>query len=157
MNVAQDAVDEKVHCVIDMKSSKTTDNASATTSSDPEDTALAARLHDYLRLDVDLAACYARWSRCDPKIFGRQASAFAGIRILRIDPVENLFSFICSSNNNIGRITKMVDALGEHYGRFLGEVGGQRFYTFPEVRDLVDSGRSETLQVHARLCGCLRL
>ena len=34
-----------------------------------------------------------------------------GIRQLRLDPVETLFSFICSSNNNISRISQMVEFL----------------------------------------------
>jgi len=35
--------------------------------------------------------------------------------MLRQDPWENLISFICSSNNNIKRITKMVESLCSHY------------------------------------------
>ncbi|GBE82091.1 N-glycosylase/DNA lyase [Sparassis crispa] len=35
--------------------------------------------------------------------------------MLRQDPFENLISFICSSNNNISRITKMVKSLCQHY------------------------------------------
>lgn len=41
----------------------------------------------------------------------------------RQDPVECLFSFICSSNNNIARITLMLDKLRTTYGKPLLSVG----------------------------------
>ena len=40
----------------------------------------------------------------------------AGARVLRQDPVECLFSFICSSNNHIARIAGMVERLCSTYG-----------------------------------------
>ncbi|KAJ7446827.1 DNA glycosylase [Mycena galericulata] len=71
-------------------------------------------LNDYFQLDVDLQKLYAEWAARD-KVFSSIETRFAGIRILRQDPWENLISFICSSNNNIGRITKMVQNLCSHY------------------------------------------
>lgn len=59
-------------------------------------------LRDYFRLDVDLEKHYNLWSETDP-YFKKSAATFYGIRILNQDLVENLFSFICSSNNNITR------------------------------------------------------
>jgi 3-methyladenine DNA glycosylase/8-oxoguanine DNA glycosylase len=49
---------------------------------------------------------------------------FPGCRLLRQDPVECLFSFLCSSNNNIPRITKMLDALRLHYGSHVADIDG---------------------------------
>ncbi len=39
-----------------------------------------------------------------------------GARVLRQDPVECLFQFICSSNNHISRIHGMVERLCSAYG-----------------------------------------
>ena|SRR2546421_7851153 len=64
-------------------------------------------LHSYLSLDVSLPELYAHWSDVDPH-FKNTALRFAGVRILRQDPWECLVGFICSSNNNIARITQMV-------------------------------------------------
>lgn len=61
-----------------------------------------------------------------------------GIRMLRQDPVENLFSFICSSNNNISRISQMISKLCSHYGDLVGHVEGIPFYTFPHVDKMMD-------------------
>ena len=36
--------------------------------------------------------------------------------MLRQDPLECLFSFICSSNNHISRIHGMVERLASNYG-----------------------------------------
>ena len=64
-------------------------------------------LQSYLSLDVSLPELYAHWSGVDSH-FKSTALRFAGVRILRQDPWECLVGFICSSNNNIARITQMV-------------------------------------------------
>lgn len=102
------------------------------------DTETLEWIGDYFRLDVDLKELYLSWSKRDPVFHGLQ-ERFSGIRILRQDPWENLISyvtfasrlpsydndpivfscprtrFICSSNNNISRISKMVKSLCTNY------------------------------------------
>ncbi|RLN70993.1 hypothetical protein BBJ28_00002493 [Nothophytophthora sp. Chile5] len=79
-------------------------------------------------------------------------SNLRGLRIIRQEPVECLFSFICSSNNNIARIQGMVDNLKVTYGDLLYEedVGDdkppQRFYAFPSVDTLVSKCEETTLR-----------
>ncbi|PIL24206.1 hypothetical protein GSI_13959 [Ganoderma sinense ZZ0214-1] len=73
-----------------------------------------AWIRDYFQLDIDLVNLYRQWSATDP-VFNRIQDRFEGIRMLRQDPFENLISFICSSNNNISRITKMVGSLCRTY------------------------------------------
>jgi len=58
-----------------------------------------------------------------------------GIRQLNLEPVETLFSFICSSNNNISRISQMVNFLATK-GNFIAEIEGERFFEFPTVEQL---------------------
>ena len=53
-------------------------------------------------LKVGLAALYHTWAAADP-LFAEVAEKYPGVRILRQDPVENVFSFICSANNHISR------------------------------------------------------
>lgn len=59
-------------------------------------------LKKYLRSEESLSSLYQHWAACDP-VFEKAAKKFEGVRILRQDPVEMIFSFICSSNNNIAR------------------------------------------------------
>lgn len=61
----------------------------------------------YLNLTTDLSSLYAQWSSVDPN-FKKRAPSFTGVRILKQDPWEALLGFICSSNNNISRISQMV-------------------------------------------------
>lgn len=77
-------------------------DAARTTDADVEDV-----LRDYFQLDVNLTKLYADWSERDA-VFKKRAQSFMGIRILRQPPVENMITFICSSCNNIPRITSMV-------------------------------------------------
>lgn len=72
-------------------------------------------LRDYFQLDTELGPLYEAWSAKDERL-RTIASCLEGVRVLRQDPVECLFSFICSSNNNIARITLMLNRLREAYG-----------------------------------------
>lgn len=96
------------------------------------------RIFDYFYLDVSLTGLYEEWANMDNH-FKKKALPLKGIRMLRIDPVENLFCFICSSNNNIPRITQMVDKMSREFGEYVGELDGQDFFTFPKVKSLVGS------------------
>ena len=69
-----------------------------------------------------------------------------GMRIVRQDPVECLFSFICSSNNNITRIQGMVDKLKATYGDLIYKEGDRHFYAFPSVDTLAAKCDEATLR-----------
>jgi N-glycosylase/DNA lyase len=101
-------------------------------------------LAEYFRLDVSLEQLYENWSKCDEN-FAQISPKFPGVRILRQNPIENLFSFICSSNNNISRISKMVENLCQKYGHKLFDsktIG--TIYSFPDINSLAeDSVESE--------------
>ncbi|KAI0664622.1 DNA glycosylase [Cubamyces menziesii] len=90
-----------------------------------------AWIKDYFQLDIDLVELYRQWSKADP-VFHRLRDRFEGIRMLRQDPFENLISFICSSNNNITRITKMVKSLCLHYSPSLLTLPPPPGSTLPE-------------------------
>lgn len=75
---------------------------------DDDDTELL--LHHYFTLNLNLAALYEQWSENDTN-FRKKAPKFTGIRILSQDAWEALICFICSSNNNIARISQMVSFL----------------------------------------------
>lgn len=63
-------------------------------------------LNQYLQIPkVDLTQFYQDWSKRDPKYFSKVADSLPGVRCLRQDPWDCTISFICSSNNNIKRIT----------------------------------------------------
>ena len=61
----------------------------------------------YLNLEPNLTELYELWSTADFN-FKKRAPKFAGVRILKQDAWEALVGFICSSNNNIIRISQMV-------------------------------------------------
>lgn len=117
------------------------DRAYFKTDGDPEKTKML--LQDYFNLSHDLEALYATWSK-DPH-FKRQAAQFPGIRLLRQDPVETLFAFICSQNNGIGRITKMVQHLKKAYGKEIGTYKDIALYSFPHPCRLAEDGVAEAL------------
>lgn len=90
---------------------------------------------DYFNLSVRLASLYEEWESIESKYLGSSKMAsfsyFPGIRMLRQDPWETVVSFICSSNNNVKRISKMCDALCENYGDFIAEYESVPYYSFP--------------------------
>ena len=71
-----------------------------------------ALVYHYLNLEPNLTELYEQWSKADIN-FKKKAPKFIGVRILKQDAWEALIGFICSSNNNIIRISQMVSLLGE--------------------------------------------
>jgi N-glycosylase/DNA lyase len=102
-------------------------------------------LRDYFQLDINLTSLYESWSLKDPN-FKEVSSRFPGVRVLRQDPVENLISFICSSCNNIPRITSMIDKICISFGQLLttDEEFGD-IYSFPSLESLASEEASITL------------
>ena len=94
-----------------------------------------AFLKDYFQLNVDLESLYKQWSKKD-QLFNKLSLNFGGLRMLRQDPVENLFSFICSQNNHISRISSMVEKLCVNYGNLIATIEGKEFYSFPTISAL---------------------
>ena len=84
--------------------SKTGAAAAAAADSDAAAVAAqdAAALAAYLNLGVALAPLYEEWSSRDAR-FAAVAPRIPGARLLRQDPAECLFQFICSQNNHISR------------------------------------------------------
>ncbi|KAH0452329.1 hypothetical protein IEQ34_019628 [Dendrobium chrysotoxum] len=94
-----------------------------------------AALSDYLNLEISLTAMWRGFSAADPRFDEISRRFDGGARVLRQDPVECVFQFLCSSNNNIARIEKMVGVLSS-FGEYLGSVGGFHFHQFPTLERL---------------------
>ena len=103
-------------------------------------------LREYFQLRLKLADFVEHWSGRDER-FRAIKGYYPGGRLLRQDPVECLFSFVGSSNNNIARIHGMVNTLCRLYGTELrrpseglgqgeDEKLGEKLYTFPTLEQL---------------------
>ncbi|MDD2956117.1 MAG: DNA glycosylase [Oscillospiraceae bacterium] len=82
----------------------------------------------YFDLDRDYAALKARF--CAHPILAKAVDFAPGIRVLRQEPWEALCTFIISQNNNIGRITGIVERLCDAFGEPL--TGGWHAFPSPE-------------------------
>ena len=102
-----------------------TDNGAVFTVKNEEDTAFWL---NYFDSGTDYDAVIRKFS-ADP-ILKAASEENRGIRILRQEPFETLISFIISQNNNIARITGIIDRLCESFGdRITDEYGG--IWSFP--------------------------
>ncbi|KAK6071181.1 n-glycosylase dna lyase [Seiridium cupressi] len=105
-------------------------------------------LRHYFSLKHNAAALYEQWSENDPN-FRKKAPKFTGIRILSQDAWEALIGFICSSNNNISRISQMVHKLCNHYGPLIGHIGDEPYHDFPTPEALA----GKKVEAHLRELG----
>ncbi|KAI6654600.1 hypothetical protein LOD99_996 [Oopsacas minuta] len=101
-------------------------------------------LLDYFRLREDMSSCYEQWSERDER-FRDTHQIITGIRILRQDPVECIFSFICSSANNTLRISQLVLKLAQHFGKEIALFEDVPCHSFPRIEDLSRKGVREKL------------
>lgn len=89
-------------------------------------------LSRYFRLDADLNAIRSRIAACDDR-WEPILAGLPGLRLIRWSaPEECLISFLCTSANNIPRITGMIARLCEAYGEPLRGAGKM----FPTVERL---------------------
>lgn len=65
-----------------------------------------------------------------------------GIRILNQEPWELLISFIISANNNIPRISKIINVLSQTFGEPI-QYEGKTYYSFPGVDKLGTAERDQ--------------
>mmetsp|Transcript_9533 Transcript_9533/g.18830 ORF Transcript_9533/g.18830 Transcript_9533/m.18830 type:complete len:550 (-) Transcript_9533:260-1909(-) len=83
-------------------------------------------LAEYFQLNVDMSRLHKEWAKKCSRI-DAVGKCLPGMRILRQDPFECLISFICSSNNNIARITLMLDRLRTEFGTKAAVLGPSRY------------------------------
>jgi N-glycosylase/DNA lyase len=112
------------------------------------------------RLDWNAEEIEGAISTADPSLTPHM-SELRGLRLLRASsPHETLFTFMCTPNNNVARITGMVNALAS-YGPILDEVEGNKLHHFPsletiaaipatELRDKKFGYRAETIVAAAQ-------
>lgn len=100
---------------------------------------------DLFRLDDDDGSIFAEMSR-DPFIAGL-LKTYSGLRIMRQDPRQCLFSFVCASNTNIPMIRRMLYTLAKKYGQKVS-ADGMEFHTFPSAEALNNVSEGEL-----RSCG----
>lgn len=103
---------------------------------------LRAALVDYFQLGTKLVPLQTAWAAGDSRL-ASITPCIPGLRVLRQDPTECLFSFLCSSNNNISRITQMLGRLRSKYGTPLGVVSGLPMFTFPTLDTLAAVDEAE--------------
>lgn len=68
---------------------------------------------------------------------------YGGMRLLRQDPWECLVAYICSGNNNIKRITEIINMLADRYGDPLEPLDGVNLHSFPAPERLLEVGEAE--------------
>ncbi|CAI5760313.1 unnamed protein product [Candida verbasci] len=96
-------------------------------------------INDYFYLDLNLSEFYTHWKVQHLKYKSKEVTPFdlfKGIRILQQDPWECLISFICSSNNNVKRISKMCENLCVNFGTYINTFENEKFYSFPTPEQL---------------------
>jgi N-glycosylase/DNA lyase len=97
---------------------------------------------DLFRLDDDITRVHASLAR-DPTI-AMFISKYPGLRLLRQDAEQSVFSFVCASNTNIPMIRRMLYNLSQRFGEKIA-FDGHEFFTFPSARALNSASVSELL------------
>ena len=96
------------------------------------------------RLDDDIKAIVADISR--DALVRRLVKAYPGLRLMRQEPEQCIFSFVCATNTNIPMIRRMLSAMARRLGRPV-KVNGIEFFTFPSARSINKATIDE-------LCAC---
>lgn len=85
------------------------------------------------RLDDDIKEIFESISH-DPLVRSL-IKTYPGLRLIRQDPHQCLFSFVCATNTNIPMIRRMLYNMTRKFGRHT-RVDGRDFFTFPSAADI---------------------
>jgi N-glycosylase/DNA lyase len=85
------------------------------------------------RLDDDIKYILSSFS--NDTLLSDAIRRYSGLRLMRQDPYQCMFSFVCASNTNILMIRRMLNSLSRKFGRKI-VVDGIEFFTFPTAADL---------------------
>ena len=96
----------------------------------PEDKSCDQKI---FRLDDDIKKIFEEISH-DPLVC-RLTKAYPGLRLIRQDPHQCLFSFVCATNTNIPMIRRMLYNMARKFGRRT-KVDGIEFFSFPSAADI---------------------
>lgn len=106
----------------------------------------------YFRLETDLDEIKKAWTKNDFNVKAALEST-GNLIVFRQDPSENLITFLCTQNNNVSRIVKMVEKMCAEFGQELisfelGEEDGQKmtFYDFPTLERMQRDDVEEKLR-----------
>ncbi|HEX7031605.1 MAG TPA: DNA glycosylase [Nitrososphaera sp.] len=99
-------------------------------SSFPEDKAWHRRM---FRLDDDVKTIFGEISR--DSLVRRLVRSYPGLRLMRQEPHQCIFSFVCASNTNIPMIRRMLRSLTRKFGT-AAKIDGIELFTFPSARDI---------------------
>lgn len=107
--------------------------------SDGDNTVIETENEDYFRnyfdLSRDYAEIYKKAISYNVKTLNLSAKVGKGIRILKQDAFEMLFTFIISQNNNVKRIASTVEKLCEKVGKKVN-LTDISYYAFPTIEEL---------------------
>lgn len=96
---------------------------------------------NYFEKDCDYGKFVAAAKSCGVPAVSAAAEAGKGIRFLRQNAEETIFSFLLSQNNNIPRIRSIIDKLTLTLGK-RKELLGESYYTFPSAAVLAEKDES---------------
>jgi N-glycosylase/DNA lyase len=85
------------------------------------------------RLDDDIEKILSTLS--NDALVSKTIRKYPGLRLMRQEPYQCIFSFVCASNTNILMIRKMLKNLSKKFGCKV-IFDGKEFYTFPSVNSL---------------------
>ena len=108
---------------------------------------LPSTLVSYFRLGTQLESLFSTWCEKDPLLREfflslndiEKANQFKGLRLLNQNPRETIFAFITSANNNVPRISKLLNALSAKYGEQRWSNGTFSLHSFPDLEILARS------------------
>ncbi|HLH73270.1 MAG TPA: DNA glycosylase, partial [Chloroflexota bacterium] len=96
----------------------------------------------YFCLDLPTREIRARVGAAHPRA-AEAAEQFAGLRILRQDPLETILTFTIATATNVPRVTRSIGELCRRFGDPITDVDGVTQHDFPTVEQILAAPTEE--------------